>query len=786
MIGRTLGQFLVLEQIGAGGMGVVYKARDESLDRDVVLKVLPPGALADDKARKRFRAEALALSRLNHPNICTIYQVGEAEGQTYIAMEYVEGRTLDELIRDGLVSMDAVARYGGQIAEALAHAHERGLTHRDMKSANVMITPDGRAKVLDFGLAVPSVAADTDSARTQLTETGAIVGTLAYMSPEVVRGEPADARSDLWGLGVLLYEMAVGSRPFKEAGHALTYAILERSPELPESVPPVLRSIILRCLAKQPGERYQASGEVRAALGAVETQSQTGGFPVPAQRGRRRLRQVLVGAGGVGLLVLLAYGIIRLGPPPIGSVEAQPIRSLAVLPCTSVSADPEEAWFVDGLTHGIIGELGKLPEVNVIQPRTMMTYQDSDMTAAQIGSELNVDAIVECSALISRGQAQLQLSLTTTSGDNFWNEDFELDLSDIPSVVRQTARTVAGEIGAVLTPEAEARFADPGPVDRDAWELTERGKFAARQLSQDSLLSAIEQFDLAIERDDQYAPAHAGKAFAYAQLATFEYLAPHDAMPEVKLAALEAIAIDPDLAEAHAWLGFYYIFYEWDWGLAEEELLKALDLNRSSSDALMAYSAYLLTQGEMVDAIRYAKDARLVDQKSPTVLSSGVGGLQATLYMAEQYDEAIQVGREALALKSDSPEALAWLGITLLESGAVGEGIEALEEANRLDEDAALVKAFLAYAYARAGRESEARRRLSEVEQVWRENYTCAYEIALTYWVLGDEDDVFMWLRRALDDRAACVPYMNVDHRWGSLRTDSRFIALLDEVAFDR
>ena len=785
MIGRTLGQFLVLEQIGAGGMGVVYKARDESLDRDVVLKVLPPGALADETARKRFRAEALALSRLNHPNICTIYQVGEADGQTYIAMEYVQGRQLNELIREGLISIDAVARYGGQIAEALAHAHERGLTHRDMKSGNVMITPEGRAKVLDFGLAVPSASADSESTRTQLTETGAVVGTPAYMPPEVVRGEPADARSDLWGLGIILYEMAVGSRPFKETAHALTYAILERPPQLPESVPPALRSIILRCLAKQPGERYQASGEVRAALGAVETQSQAGGPLVPAQNRRRRLTQVGVGVAAVGLLVLLAYGVNGLRGPFATVAEAQPIRSLAVLPFTSFSSDPDQEWFVDGMTDWLIGELGKLEGVTVMESTTMMTYKGSGMTAQEIASELEVDAIVEGSALSSGGRVRLRASLIhAESNENLWRDDYVLDMRDILSVLSETARTIAREIQAVLTPEAEARLADTDPVDPAVYTLTLQGKFYAKQLSQEALWEAIDYFDDALGRDSLYAPAHAGRAFAYAMLASFEYLPPHQAMPEVKRAARRAIQLDNGLSEAHAWLGFAQMFYDWNWAAAEQELLIALDLNPNSVDAHLAYTGYLTTQGQMDAAIRQVRRAQEIDPKSVAVYASGTGS-QSTLYFARRFDESIEEGRIAVYLWPESAEAHSMLGLSLLLNGLTAEGVTELEQSTRLNEDAALLKAFLAYGYAEAGRESEARALLSDVEEIWRQSYTCAYEIALTHLALGDQDAVFDWLDKALEDHSMCVPYMNIDPRWDTLRDDPRFRELLDRVGFD-
>ena len=783
MIGTRLGQFRVLEQIGAGGMGVVYKAKDESLDREVVLKVLPPGALADETARKRFREEALALSRLNHPNICTIYQVGEAGGRTYIAMEYVQGRPLNRLIREGPISVDAVARYGEQIADGLAHAHERGLTHRDMKSSNVMITPDGRAKVLDFGLAIGSASPESGSEAAPMTQTNAVVGTPAYVPPEVIRGERADARSDIWGLGIILYEMVTGSPPFKGSGHGLMYAILERSATLPEATSPALRSVIHRCLAKQPGERYQGAGEVGAALKAIEADSTLAPSSHAPRRRRSMVVSVLLGVAASGALALLAFGIFDVGPPFAGPVEAASIESIAVLPFTNFSGDPDQEYFVDGMTDALIGELAKLGTLNVIARTSVMAYKESSSTIQDIASELDVDGIVEGSAVSSGGRVRLSARLIHAgSNDNLWAEDYERDLGDILSIQSEMARTIGGQIQEALTPEAEARLGVAGPVDPDAYELTLQGRFLANRLSQEGLEQGIEYFDRAIARDPRYAPAYAGKAFSYVHLSVNQFIPPLIGMPEAKAAAQRAIQLDDNLSEAHAWLGYAHLFFDWDWSAAESELLRALELNPNSAEAHLAYAGYLASLGKIDAAMSHVARAKEIDPQSIVPFVS-VNGSQWITFISGRYEESIREGRQALELDPSGSFAHAQLGLPLVGTGAFEEGIDELRQGVRL-EDAPMLKSFLAYGLARAGREEDSRTLLTEVEETYREFYTCAYEIAVVYVGLGDEDAAFEWLDQAFEDRADCIPWMNLDPRLDPLRDDPRFETLLERAGF--
>jgi TolB-like protein/Tfp pilus assembly protein PilF len=786
MIGSTLGPFRVLEQIGAGGMGVVYRARDQTLHRDVALKVLPAGALADETAGKRFRAEALALSRLNHPNICTIYQVGDAEvgggpGQTYIAMEYVDGRPLDQVIRDAPVSLATAVRYGAQIAEALAHAHDRDITHRDMKSANVMITSDGRVKVLDFGLAARPAGSDWEEADARLTQPGAMIGTPAYLSPEVIGGAPADPRSDVWGLGIILFEMVAGSRPFSGSGPALTYEILKHQPDFPDEVPEPLRSVILRCLAKEPGERYQSARAVGAALEALDSQIRAGSTRGSARPTRSRLARRAVGAGLIGAAAALVV-VLTDGRWPVRQVEAAPIRSLAVLPLTSFSGDPEQEYFVDGMTDALIGELAKMGTLTVIGRTSVMGYKEPGKTIQQIASELEVEGIVEGSAVSSGGRVVISARLIeASSNDILWNDRYERDLADILSLQREMARTIGGQIEAALTPEAEARLSEADPVDLDAFELTLRGRFAAHQYTRDALETAVDYFDRAIAADPRYAPAYAGKAFAYANLSSI-YVAPLVVMPLAKDAARRALELDGALSEAHTWLGYAHLFFDWDWEAAERELTAALDLNPSSGDAHLAYAALLVSQGRMDQALEHIERAKSIDPRSIVPYSSP-NGSQWTLLMATRYEEAIEEGLRALAVDPTNSWAHAYLGLALVAVNRFDDGVNELEDATRLEE-APMLDVLLAYGYALAGRVIEARTLLAEVEEVSRQIYTCAYEIAVTHVALGDEDAAFAWLDTAFEDRADCVAFLDVDPRLEDLRGDPRFRELLARAGF--
>ena len=480
--GDRLGPYELVALVGAGGMGEVWRARDTRLERDVALKVLQTAVLADATSQARLLREARMASKLNHPHICTVYDVGEAEGQTYIAMELVEGQTLTERLRPGGMPFDDVVGYGQQLAGAMAHAHARGVVHRDFKSANVVVTPDDQVKVLDFGLAkrlVPDEFGDgTTLSRQSLTEPGVVAGTLAYMAPEQLRGRPADARSDIWALGVVLYELAAGERPFRgTTGFELSSAILSQPvPAVPASVPAPLAAVIDRCLAKDPAARYQRADEVRAALDAAAS-GRAVATPSAGRRGRGRARGlVLAGvvvagsvAVGAGLFVIDVGGV-RSRVLRVASTSARVIR-LAVLPFANVSGDAQQDFLSDGLTTELIAELGRLHPgtLSVIARTSVMRYKKTDKPIDQIGRELGVDYVLEGSAQREAGRIRITAELIKAADQTqLWADRYDRDMAGILALQSDVAQKVANALALKLLPAEQARLAGAKAVDPDA------------------------------------------------------------------------------------------------------------------------------------------------------------------------------------------------------------------------------------------------------------------------------------------------------------------------------
>jgi len=785
--GTQLGPYEILSSIGAGGMGEVYKARDTRLGRTVAIKVLPEHVAADPDLRHRFEREAKTISSLNHPHICALYDVGDQDGTSFLVMEYVEGETLaDRLRRDGPLALDDAVRYATEIADALEAAHARGIVHRDLKPGNVMLTRAG-SKVLDFGIAMHVATAGGEAATRSvatLTAAASVAGTLPYMSPESLRGEPPDARSDVWALGVLLQEMTTGARPFGGDTQAvLTSAILRDPPApLPDGSPVWLRTVVGRCLSRDPDRRYQRAGEVRAVLEAT-TAAAAGTAPLPRQRSGRRGLVAAGVAAGVVIATLAGWSVLgdRETGPAGGAVPAA-ITSLAVLPLDNLSGDPDQEYLSDGMTEMLIAELAKIGSVRVISRVSVMTYKDARKPLPEIAQELGVDAIV--TGAIARVGDQVRFTAQLILGatdEHLWTETYQRDLTDMLLLQSQMARTIARQIQAVVSPEAEARLRDTRPVDPEAFELTLRGQFSANQLTQEGLDRAIRYFEEAIEKDADYAPAHAGLAFAYYQQSSI-YYPPLEVMPKAKAAARQAIQLDPNLADGHIWLGMAHFVFDWDWPAAERELQIALALNPSSAEARLGYSNYLLSVGRLDEGVREVLNAEELAPGSIVPYASPMGS-QWTTFMARQFDLSIEKGREALTIDPTNAWAHVYLGTTLVHQGETDEGLAELLEATRL-EDAPLLRVLLTYGYVLSGRPAEARALLTDLQEISRERYICAYEIAVTHAALGNTDEAFRWLYRARNDKADCIPYLNIDPRFDDLRADPRFQALVEEIGF--
>ncbi len=499
MIRKSLGRYRIVEKLGAGGMGEVYRAHDEQLDRDVAIKVLPAERFRDASARARLLREARTASQLNHPNICTIHEVGEAEGQAYIAMELVEGQPLSARLTSGALPAEDVLRVGLQLADAVGHAHERDVVHRDLKSANVILTPEGRAKVLDFGLAKRLSGDELDDvtrSQASLTQAGALVGTLAYMPPEQLRGQPADARSDVWALGVVLYEMATGMRPFQgQTGFELSSAILNQRPApLPGNVPLELRAVIERCLEKEPARRYQRGGEARAALEAIQSGSAAMPWLVLRYQLRRRRWLAATAAAMALLVVLAALNVERVRTRFAGGPSAPQIDSLAVLPLENLSGDPAQDYFADGMTEALITDLGRLTGLKrVIARGSVMRYQGTKKPLSEIARELKVDALITGAVLRAGDRVRITAQLVNPeTEEQLWTERCERDLRDVLRLQNELTTAIAGEIRVKLTPKEHARLATARPVNPEAYEAYLKGQVHFFKLTPEGLDTALE------------------------------------------------------------------------------------------------------------------------------------------------------------------------------------------------------------------------------------------------------------------------------------------------------
>ncbi len=784
MIGETLSRYRIVDTIGSGGMGVVYRAYDPTLDREVALKLLNEEALDRTSARDRFLREARALSQLNHPHICTIYEIGEADGRTFIAMEYVRGRPLSALIPSDGLGTESMVRYGAQIADAIGHAHDHGIVHRDLKSANVVVTPDGAVKVLDFGLAkqverdpARAIHAPEVSKRSTLaagmTQPGVVMGTPGYMAPEVLVGRPADARADIWALGVILHEMATGALPFRgPTPLEVASAILKESPiPLPARVSPMLRRIVQRCLAKEPGQRYQTAGEVRAALEAAAS------APVSEVQSPPRIaRRVALAVAIVVAAVAIAAVAMNWSGWRSGWTSAR-IRSIAVLPLENLSGDPEQEYFADGMTEQLTADLSSIATLRVISRTSAMQYKKAGKPLSTIARELNVDGVVEGSVARADGKVRITARLVrAATEETLWARSYERDLRDVLALQGDVARSIAGEIGIALTAQDQKRLASARPVDPEAHRLFLLGRFHANQGTEEGLKKAVQHFDLAIGKDVTYASAYVGLAEAYAGLSSF-YVHPREAMPKAKTAALTAIKLDDSLADAHAALGYVHLIYDWDGPGARRELQRAIQLNPSLATARLNYAAYLSTQGKHEESVAEVRRALELD---PLSLRAHADGTSLLLF-ARRYDDAIELARKALELEPDFAFALAFQGVAYAEQGRFAEAIDALQKAARLDKSPSIL-ALAAHVHAVGDQKREAERLIHEAEQTAEQRYFCPYEIGAAYVSLGDADTAVKWFRKGVEDRADCMAWLGVEPWIERFRSDPRYVELLRDV----
>jgi len=778
LTGRVIGHYEVRDRLGSGGMGEVYQAYDRRLERAVAIKLV---LSSDPRAQTRLWREAQHASALSHPSICVIHEIGEAEGLAYIVMEHVEGRPLSEAIPEGGLAVETALDRGLQITGALAHAHQRGIVHRDLKSANVMVTPEGRIKVLDFGLARRlgdglAGAVETSS----WTMPGVIAGTLGYMAPELLRGERADARSDVWATGVVLHEMLTGERPFAgQTPFELSSAILSGQPRsLPTRVPAALTAVVRRCLEKDPGARYPTAVELHAALEGARS----GRHPLGPRLATALRRSRLPGWPAAGLMVmaLLVAGVLAVGPGwqrLKGLSGESGIRSLVVLPLANVSGDPGQDYLSDGITEALIADLGTVDTLRVRSRTTAMSYRDTRKTAPQIARELGVDAVVEGSVARQGNRVRITAQLIDGSTDRpLWAQTYEGSLREIVVLQRDAVKAIAGGLRARLTPQKEARLNVVRTVDPEVYEAYLKGRYHWNKRTEESLRTAIGYFEAAVRGDPTYAPAYAALADSYNQLGTVMLGSepPSVMRPRAAEAAIRALQVDPDLAEAHATLG-YVKHYDWQWTEAERELRRALELNPSYALGHIWYANFLVSRRRLDEAIAEVRKAEALDPLSMVVLTN-VGW---TLDYADRLPEAVEAYRKALSLDPNYIQAHWRLAGAYLRLGRRGEALREMETTVALSHRSPTTVAGLATMYAESGRRVEAKALLEDLLALSKSRYVPPLRFAFLYFALGDGDRAFEWLEKAYAERSNGIVYLAVDQNLAPWRSDPRYRDIL-------
>jgi eukaryotic-like serine/threonine-protein kinase len=745
MIGQTLGHYRIVEQVGAGGMGVVYRARDTRLDRDVALKLLPAGALSDEAARRRFRNEALALSKLSHPNIATVFDFDSQGGVDFLVMEYISGIILSEQLRAGALPEKDVVALAAQIAAALEEAHEHGIVHCDLKPSNVAVTSKGRVKVFDFGLAQilhPSV----DVEATEIAPDTDAAGTLPYMAPEVLRGKPPDARSDTWSLGVMLYEMLAGKPPFQaETGFALASRILRDAPApLARHVPPELQLVVGRCLEKDPAKRYQRAADLLADLEHFPSELASGSASLPSRRSTRA------------------------------------ITSLAVLPFENAAADPEAEYLSDGITESLINILAQLPKLHVMARSTVFRYKGQAIDPQAVGRELNVRAVLT-GRVSQRGDT---LSIATelvdvANGWQLWGEQYHRKRADLLAVQDAMAREIAGRLRLRLTGEEKKRLARRYTRNTDAYHCYLKGRYYWNKRTPEDLKRGIEFFNQAIEKDPHYTLAYAGLADSYYLLAgtAFAALAPGEAFPKAKAAALKALELDDSLAEAHTSLATILV-NEWDWGGAAKEFKRSIELNPGYATARHWYAFYLTALGRLDEAIREGQRAQELDPLS-VIINRDLGLIY---YYARKPDRAIEQYCKSLELDPNFALTHQALGRAYLLKGMREDALAALRLAAALSSDSVAMCAALAHALAETGSVVEARKILADLIERSRRSYVSPTNIAVVYAGLGENDEAMECLEKALAEHNAGLMMLKVHPVFDPLRSDPRYQDLLRRI----
>ena len=786
-----LGRYEVRSHLGAGGMGEVYLAQDTDLERTVAIKVLPPSTSANVQSMRRFIQEAKAASALNHPNIITIFEIGQAEGVHFLATEFINGITLFEHLKRTRMKLEEILDVAIQVASALEVAHDAGIVHRDIKPENIMLRQDGYVKVLDFGLAKliePQMTAPEANTRELVrTNPGLILGTCQYMSPEQARGEEVDRRTDIWSLGVTMYEMAAGCPPF--SGNTTTdllasilmvqpAALADNSPEIPEELRPIVKS----ALAKNRTERYQSAGELVTDLRLLK---QRVDFESGMQRITRSIekapaRTLPTGKARTTREVKNAGLTTKLTKAASRRATRRTIDSLAILPLVNRSDEPEMEYLSDGITESLINTLSQIPKLKVMARSTVFRYKRQEVDPRQVGETLSVRGVLS-GEVLQRGENLIIKAelLDVSDGSQLWGEQYNRKSDDILVVQEEISREIARMLRLKLSGVHKQRLNKRLTESTRAYQLYLKGRYFWNKRTEEGLRKGIEFFNQAIAEDPLYALPYVGLADSFDMLATYNLSPPQVVFSRAKAAAEKALELDNQLAEAHTSLAKVRFDYDWDWASAEAEFKRALELNSNYATLHHWYALYLMAMGRFGEATTAIKRAQDLDPLSLTI-NATVG---LPFYWSGEHEQAIEQFKKTLELDRSFSLANVLLGQAYAQTGRATEAVVELQKARELD-DTPRVRAILGYALAVSGRESEARKVLNELEELASRQYVSPYFKVLIHTALNEREQALEWLEKAYEERSEWLVWLNVDPKLDALRDDPRFKNLLLRLNF--
>ena len=743
LAGTRLGNYEIESLLGRGGMGVVYKARQISLNRAVALKILPPTLSSEASFVKRFQREAEAVAQLDHSNIVQIFDISKAKGLHFFSMQYIEGRALDEVLKEqGCLDASEAVRIISQAAQGIEHAHKNGIIHRDIKPSNIILDDSGNVKVMDFGLA------RSTEERSKLTRSGTLMGTLDYMSPEQCQGDELDGRTDIYSLGVVLYEILTGKAPFDAPNEAaLLNKIINEEPPKDMAVNPEISSglstILSKMMAKDRANRYKAIPEL---LEEIE-----------------KIRSLPSSSSAIS--------------------QEESSASIVVLPFINMSADPDQEYFCDGLAEELINALTQLSDLRVVARTSAFSFKGKEMDVREIGTKLNVNSVLEGSVrkLGNRIRVMAQL-VDVTNGYHLWSERFDREMNDVFAIQDEITQAIVDKLKIRFLGEEKNRLAKRMTVDLEAYDLYLKGRYFWGKMTEEALEKAINFFKQSIKKAPDHALAYVGLADSYGYHAFYGFSMPKENMPKMREAILRALKIDDSLGEAHASLGLMHI-YDWNWKSAEEEFIRAIELNPGYAETYHWYGHLLMVLGRFDEGLRQMELARKLDPLS-LLINRCVG---ITFFQARRYPQGTEALRRTIELDPAFPFVHAFLGLTLLGQGMPEKAMTEFEnEAKISGGEDAFLKTNMGQIYAMTGRIDEARQILNELlERAQSENIPKT-PISQLYFVLGEEDKGFEFLDKAYEEHDEYLIFAKIQPGFDTVRSDPRFVALLQKVGLDK